>query len=211
MRSVAPLLLGVGALGLVFLASKTADAEADYDADLDLAEPVLPRTGQVMGPIAEGNANDPEIADLHRQIDDYFRQLGVDDLATAEMVTFLPKATEIDYAIPPPEYWQNMAYTLEVLRRTGLDLKNDVEIRGYRPPWYNKAVGGASGSTHQWFSAIDLLPRRVGVRRLHDEARKLWRNHRNEDDLGVGMYRGNIHVDARRGRPAKWGSKKDLL
>jgi len=169
---------------------------------------VLPRAGEPLPPVAEGDAMD--VADWHAEMDNYFADYGVGDMATAAMVTYLPKATEVDYSIPDPAYWENMAYTLNVLRQFGLDLGVDAEVRAYRPPWYNKAVGGAPGSTHQWFSAIDLWPRTIRVGRLHDEARRLWQD-RSIHDVGVGMYKNNIHVDTRRGRSAKWGSRKNLL
>lgn len=180
---------------------------AGKGADMD-GNTILPRAGEPLPPVAEGDAMD--VADWHRDMDDYFASQGVSDVATAALVTYLPKATEIDYAIPDPAYWGNMAYTLGVLRDTGLVLGEDVEVRGYRPPWYNKAVGGSAGSTHQYFSAVDLWPKKVRVSRLHDEAKRLWAD-RHTHETGIGMYGNNIHVDTRRGRPARWGSKKSLL
>jgi len=169
---------------------------------------VLPRAGDPLPPVAEGSALD--VARWHADMDTYFYQQGVGDQGLAARLTYLPKARDVEYAIPDPRYWENMAYTLAVLRGAGFDL-DAVETRGYRPPWYNEAVGGAPGSTHQWFSAIDLWPKATSVGRLHDLSGDLWAARRQADELGIGMYTNNVHVDTRRGSPAKWGSRKHLL
>jgi len=211
--------LGTGALILIAGANKEpqslglefGDAEEPHASKGPAITPsgtVLPRAGEPLPPVAEGDAMD--VAQWHADMDRFFSDYGVSDVATAAMVTYLPKARDVDYSIPDPAYWENMAYTLEVLRQFDLDLGTEVEVRGYRPPWYNEAVGGAGGSTHQYFSAIDLWPKTISTGRLHDEARELWHD-RALHETGIGMYANNIHVDTRRGRPASWGSRKGLL
>lgn len=173
---------------------------------------VLPKDGPPLPPVAEGVEGDPVIADWHAQMNAYFASMGVLDQATAEEVTFLPKATEIDFAVPDPRYWENMVVTLLMLKETNLR-DRDLDLRGYRPAWYNEATGGSDNSTHQWFSALDIRPRgNTSMGEIFDAAQWLWDNRSRDANMGIGVYNNNIHIDARRpeGR-AKWGSRKDIL
>lgn len=91
---------------------------------------------------------------------------------------------------------------------------------GYRPPGYNRAVGGASNSAHLRGAAVDLDPldgRRAEFQRL---AAALWL----EDEAataGLGVYSGGrVHLDVphkggkgRRfwgGTPGKWRARQVL-
>ena len=67
-------------------------------------------------------------------------------------------------------------------------------VSGYRCPWHNYAVGGASDSQHMYGTAADIPERFVTVQ----AAFKLGAR-------GVGS-RGEwaVHVDVRRGSPAHW-------
>jgi uncharacterized protein YcbK (DUF882 family) len=66
---------------------------------------------------------------------------------------------------------------------------------GYRPPGYNRAVGGASNSAHLRGAAVDLDPldgRRAEFQRL---AARLWLDS-PETLAGLGVYsHGRIHLD----------------
>jgi len=171
---------------------------------------VLPKDGPPLPPIVEGPGNDPEIVALHNEMDGYFASRGVLDRATARQVTLLPKApANRRYSIPDRRYWENMAATLAVLKETGL---GDLKLRGYRPPWYNEKVNGSANSTHQWFSAVDIRRGEgTSMREIHDAAKWLWDNKSRDLNMGIGVYQNNIHIDTRRPRRAKWGSKKDIL
>ena len=66
---------------------------------------------------------------------------------------------------------------------------------GYRPPGYNRAVGGASNSAHLRGAAVDLDPldgRRAEFQRL---AARLWLDS-PKTLAGLGVYsHGRIHLD----------------
>jgi uncharacterized protein YcbK (DUF882 family) len=70
---------------------------------------------------------------------------------------------------------------------------------GYRDPAYNQAVGGAPGSQHVRFTAMDVhIP---GV-----EVRDLWQwfmRHPEAPRMGIGLYRTFVHIDTR-GSAARW-------
>jgi uncharacterized protein YcbK (DUF882 family) len=69
-------------------------------------------------------------------------------------------------------------------------------VSGYRPPAYNDLVGGAPGSKHKAFRALDLQPYDGDIDRLIDIARPTmdalscagW-------STGLGLYDTFIHID----------------
>jgi len=174
---------------------------------------VLPKQGPPLPPMWEGAYDDPEIVALHNEMNAYFAAAGLGDSGLAEDLTVLPKAPVYRrYSIPDRRYWQNMLYTLLMLKESGLgDMA--IKMRGYRPPWYNEAVGGKKNSTHQWFSGVDI--RRgpgTSLSDLYDAAEWLWENRAKAYNMGIGMYQNNIHVDTRRPKKrTKWGPKKGRL
>jgi hypothetical protein len=115
--------------------------------------------GEPPEPLAVGQANDPEIDALLRQMDDLFTSSGVDlSHINAAAVTLMRK-TDGFHAIPPVEYWPRMAATLRyvfvpIRKALGVPI---VITSGYRPPDYNKKVGGKPGSRHQFFEALDMV------------------------------------------------------
>jgi len=78
-----------------------------------------------------------------------------------------------------------------------------LSLRGYRPPDYNKAVGGAPSSTHLWFAALDLYPPSADRSRLGLEGAKLYLKHSGEA-IGLGIYGkpnpSDIHLDTGKSR-----------
>lgn len=171
----------------------------------------MPRAARPLPPLLEGPQDLPEVARLLKEMDAYFEKCGVLDRATAADVTLLPGApADRRYSIPDRRYWENMVCILRLLKETGLGALN---LRGYRPTWYNQARKGSANSTHQWFSALDI--RRSGdtsMREIHQAAKWLWDNRSAEHKMGIGVYANNIHIDARRPRVrGRWGSRKHLL
>jgi peptidase M15-like protein len=108
----------------------------------------------------------------------------------------------------PAALWGNILPTLRLLewlrRETG---GRPLHVTsGYRDPAYNWAVGGKTYSLHVAFNAVDFFAGHVEPRELaarlarHPEARK----------LGIGLYRGFVHLDTRgvlgHRAPARWGA-----
>ena len=77
--------------------------------------------------------------------------------------------------------------------------KKVVMNSGFRTPWHNFAVGGASGSYHQLCMAADIFVPGVPKSRLIAYVRN------NDMVGGLGCYPGRqfIHIDVR-GRPGGW-------
>ena len=75
----------------------------------------------------------------------------------------------------------------------------------YRDLAYNAAVGGATNSIHPTGGASDINKRGLTPLQL---ALRIHRNHPDSEKLGIGLYRGFVHVDVRgflgRPAPARW-------
>ena len=128
----------------------------------------------------------------------------------AEEVTRMPKAPGQPVAIPPREFWPRMARTLrETFMPLRLAVGMPLSVRGYRPPDYNEAVGGAPRSRHQWFEAIDL--RVVGGsladrQRLALAAAALYVENGRAEKLGFAVYKDTLTVHFDTGfRQRTWG------
>lgn len=125
---------------------------------------------------------------------------------TAREVTRLRKAPGTVYAIPPLSLWDRMLRTLrdvaEPLREVyGGPLR---VLNGYRPTDYNEAVSGAKGSRHLYFEALDLTA--DDMQRLREVAADFFVENPTLS-IGLGLYRGNIHVDIGY-RRRFWGSQQ---
>jgi hypothetical protein len=152
--------------------------------------------------IASGNDQNVKarLAELDRDILD----AGVERF-TAREVTKLRKAPGTVYAIPPLSLWSRMVRTLrevaEPLREAyGKPLR---VLNGYRPSDYNAAVSGSKGSRHLYFEALDLTA--DDMQRLREVAADFFVENPTLS-IGLGLYRGNIHVDIGY-RRRFWGSQ----
>jgi hypothetical protein len=74
-------------------------------------------------------------------------------------------------------------------------------LNGLRPEAYNAAVNGAARSQHIFGRALDLTAR--DMPRLRSVALAMYRA---REIGGLGLYKGNIHIDTRASRNA-WGSQ----
>lgn len=112
-----------------------------------------------------------------------------------KMGEFLPRDSRYRYARLSPRLLE----LLEELRRElgGFPL---VVTSGYRPPAYNRLVGGVTHSLHLDGLAADVGSFHVSIDRLYDTADRLV-----GDRGGVGYYPGQlfVHVDLR-GERARW-------
>lgn len=172
--------------------------------------------GRFPTPIAVGRPDDPKVAPLLAEMDELFRAEGIDTaVVSAAEVTTMPKAPGQPVAIPPRDYWSRMAGTLrDVFMPLRRALGVPLSVRGYRPPSYNRAVGGAGGSRHQAFEALDIRisgdANTVAKRReLVDRAAEIYRDRGRDLKMGFGIYGklpspSHIHVDTGHQRRT-WG------
>lgn len=161
-------------------------------------------------PLYVGTRGDPELEAFLIEMQDEFSSAGIRYFSAAE-VTKMRKTPGPSYAIPPRKYWPRMIATLQVVDQIRDDWGLPVNVyNGYRPEDYNKAVGGAPGSRHQWFEALDLMP--VGDR--DDFATLVASYYLKTPDMAMGVYGEpgrvtGVHVDMHRKRT--WGSAQHYI
>ena len=112
------------------------------------------------------------------------------------------------FAIAPRDTWDHIAKTLKFVREQVEPAIGDVEpLSGYRDAALNACAGGAPGSAHRHFFALDLVPvdRSVTRERM---IRSICIAHARDGrayDAGLGFYtRFRFHVDSNGYR--KWGA-----
>lgn len=171
-------------------------------------------------PIAVGMPGDAAIVPLLAELTTYLAAQGVrTDLFSARELTTMPKAPGRPVAIPPRTYWEKMASTLvAVVQPVRLAMATPFYVRAYRPPDYNKAVGGEPGSRHQDFSGLDIrlgssaspMQRRVLAQRFGE----VWNAKGKSVRMGFGVYNhpGHVHVHVDTGyRKRKWNDAKHYV
>lgn len=112
---------------------------------------------------------------------------------------------EPPFAAPPVEQWAGIVPTLRILRDEVVPRVGKIEVvSGFRTEIYNQEAGGAPGSRHRWFEAVDVVPRRWWSRpALHVVLLGWWVDRGEALNLGLGLYSGTrFHVDAWKYR--KW-------
>jgi len=123
---------------------------------------IPPGQGAPLHAMLSGDPKRPEIAAALSEMDDYLASSGINtSWVSAKELTTMPKGSTSSgrkpVAIPPRGLWENIIPTLrlwenEIRGPMGVPMR----LRAYRPVDYNTAVGGAAGSQHQWFSALDI-------------------------------------------------------
>lgn len=103
----------------------------------------------------------------------------------------------------PPQYMANvkkLAENLQVLRD---HIGVPININScYRPPDYNKRIGGAKNSQHLTASAADITTKKYSPRQLAAIVEKLIKEGKMKQG-GLGVYPSFIHYDIRP-RKARW-------
>ncbi len=110
------------------------------------------------------------------------------------------------FALPPQKYWPNIAGTLRFTKNYIIPKIGPLEAAsGYRNPVLNRCAGGAPGSAHAKYFALDLIPKSditrkdliKAVCKIHDEFGE-------ENKIGLGFYnKTRFHIDSRSFR--RWG------
>lgn len=102
------------------------------------------------------------------------------------------------FSRPPDDAWSAIVPTLRVLRDRVVPITGPVVVvSGFRTTDYNGAAGGSKGSRHQWFEAVDVVPRRPWRRKaLHARLMTLWATDGPALGLGLGLYsKTRFHID----------------
>ena len=100
---------------------------------------------------------------------------------------------------PPKSKWANIKNTVQMLdevrHRHGAPIK---VLSGYRSNSYNSCIGGASGSLHKAYNALDFTSNSGSALDLRNIARDV-RASKNRFKGGVGYYPSSnfVHVDTR--------------
>lgn len=97
---------------------------------------------------------------------------------------------------PAESLWGNIEATLRVLDDMREAIGQPITITSsYRSPAYNKAVGGAAGSYHMKFNALDFQVRDFGPACAHAFL-TAWRA-KGRFKGGLGKYATFTHIDTR--------------
>jgi uncharacterized protein YcbK (DUF882 family) len=109
-----------------------------------------------------------------------------------------------DEATPPPdgawpEYTRLVLLYLEPLRQA---FGVTTVTSGYRSPERNRQVGGARASAHMAGAGLPAVAADVVCR--SGTPREWYAALERLGPGGLGLYATHVHVDTRRGRPARW-------
>ena len=112
------------------------------------------------------------------------------------------------FVIPSRELWGNVVPTLRFVRDKIVPTIGTVKIvSGYRPPEFNKCIGGAPKSAHMSFSAFDMVQvdHDDNVEPIFRKLCQLWERTPERVEFGLGTYfdanlpkmnsTGRFHVD----------------
>ena len=126
-----------------------------------------------------------------RDLQNYLRLCGIANFSAREIAK---------RDLPPSHLWSRIIPTLQVVERLRAhpDISFITVTSGYRSPEHNKNVGGAPGSQHVWFNALDIIP----MKTARDRVDHLFCVQVLEQDplfsfLGLGVYSSFLHIDTR--------------
>ncbi len=119
------------------------------------------------------------------QLDEFLRQHGVRYFTAREMSR---------HVVPPRGLWSNSLPTVHVARLLRQKFGRLAVNSGYRDPEHNARIGGAPGSLHLKFNALDLRPLDGPTPEdlWFEILSKGWNRM-----MGIGLYTGFIHIDTR--------------
>lgn len=147
--------------------------------------------------------------DTYTRFEAFLAGRGVADVAPAwhlwRQGTDWEAVGEPPFAVPPEAMWPAIPPTLAFVRDHVVPVVGPCEIvSAFRTDGYNAKAGGAKGSRHKHFEAVDLVPARDWQRDpLHEALFALWERHGRDARVGLGRYAGTrFHIDTWRHR--KW-------
>jgi len=165
--------------------------------------------------MASGSPYDPAIAPLLDELQGFLMDheaLSGIGWSAKEITTMQGPGRPV--AIPVRGLWHLMVPTLALYERLRERLGQPCSLRGYRPPDYNAAVGGASKSAHLWFAALDVY---APVEHRNELARIAADIFTSEPDLQVGLgiygrpHSSNIHIDVDAKGRRTWADTQQWL
>jgi len=118
---------------------------------------------------------------------------------TAKEITYLPKSKREKYIVPQGQLFENMVNVAYLAEHIRLALGAPLTVSsGYRPEWYNTAVGGAPNSAHLRAAALDLNAHSSNdALKLKSIAEMMWKGQEYRF-AGLGFYQNvprRIHID----------------
>jgi len=175
----------------------------------------LPNAGQSEAAYHAFLAAKPHVAAQVRAFEAWQRRKGVygvlpswQVLRTASMWS---QCNGPPFEVPPPKLWPAIERTLRFIRDHVVPVLGRVQaVSAYRNPELNTCAGGAVGSAHRDFSALDLVPDKPLTRRqIFDRICRVHRGKGPAAGVGLGFYAfARFHVDTRSFR--RWGSAGPL-
>ena len=109
-------------------------------------------------------------------------------------------------APPPRALWPNIVATARALDSLRARLGKPITItNAYRAPAYNGCIGGAAGSQHLRFSALDFRVTGLSAAEA-GQALRWMRDREGAFSGGIGIYNSFVHVDTRGIDATWWGT-----
>ncbi|HEY9037683.1 MAG TPA: D-Ala-D-Ala carboxypeptidase family metallohydrolase [Roseovarius sp.] len=145
----------------------------------------------------------------YAEFDAFMKTLGLKNFTTDEFLVLggahnTPGGPCAGQNTPPPRHlWTRIAQTAQVLDHLRDRLGKPIAItNAYRAPAYNTCIGGASGSQHMEFTALDFTVLGMPAAEVATALRWL-RDKEGFFKGGIGRYNSFTHVDTR-GHNATW-------
>lgn len=189
--------------------SRRRGSTAEEGGDVDKAKD--PK--KYLKPIIVGEATDPEVAPYMALLATRFITANVHPSIKVFDLVVMSKAPLKDgpdpdniatrpVAIPPLAYWDNLVNSATLVTKVIETQQLDTSLlryTGYRPEDYNKAVGGAAGSSHQWASGIDTWLKPGAMTHKNGEMLRMsfarYFVKQPKQPIGFGAYTWDVHFD----------------
>jgi uncharacterized protein YcbK (DUF882 family) len=127
----------------------------------------------------------------------WFNKQSIRNFTASEFISYFSRVRGgVTNSAPPRNLWPNILPALRLVDKMRDELASGVTIESsYRDVYYNKAVGGVSGSYHMKFMALDVSS--------NDPSKiyKILKNYQSRGDFAGGLQlypsQGFVHIDTR--------------